>query len=218
MKYIFLLCTLLAYCEIYSQATNTVVLKSGAMYRGSILSADTGRVVLLGYDFNTYVFDTAEIAKFTHTPKPRFPNERIQSGIMNDVSLALTYQRYISGVRLNYTLDRVFAYRHAIGAEISLYLNDEFLPTIGLRYRYEMLKRPSTPFVYVCAGNYTNILYSRGLGYRVNLGLGFQWGAQKQRRNYVIVDWAITALQYKEVDGLYLRKERMLSIGFGRRF
>lgn len=223
MKYIlFSICFSVFYLT-QAQKQNTLVLKNGNSYKGVIISKDSNRITLLGRDLNTYVFDTAEIAVYAAFKKDRLPPVRMKSGYMHDIAVALhsgLYRNNVqpAGLNFHYTFDYIFDYRHAIGLESIVYINFDFVPSIGLKYRYDFMPKASTPFFLIRAGNYADPFWSAGVGSRYSAGIGYQWGHAEYKRSYFIIDFGLTNGRYYGRDNQkFTETIKVLTIGFGLR-
>ncbi len=208
--------------SVTAQKQRSLLLKNGNAYYGVIVSRDSGKIKLMGHDLNTYVFDTSEVLSFVPLNSVRFPSQRIRSGFAHDVSFGISLVEYRGrvfpyGLIATYSLERTFMYRHSLGLDFSLFINADFAPTLGLKYRFELLPRASTPFVSVGFGNYADPFWSAGWGSRYNGRIGYQWGGPARQRKYLFADFTRTNGLYYGVSSEVTYSSDLITLGFGYR-
>lgn len=220
MKLSVLIFTLMFCSYLSGQGTKLVELKNGNKYVGTVVRNDSNKLVLMGRDYNTYVFDTADVLKISENVRRRLPSVQSRSGVFNEASIQLVsmYYKgfYVEGTVLNYSLGKYFNYKHSVSADVKIYIHFGFLPTIGATYKYQLFKNPSSPFVYASIGNYYEPGWSQSVGSRYGGGLGYQFGLRGSKRFVLKADYTRATTKYYNLEGdIEPFTDVMLNFGFG---
>lgn len=206
-----------------AQKAHVLKLKNGSKYVGAMVRQDSNKVVFMGKDLNTYVFDTSEIQEYSKQSIERIPSLPMQFGYFSEASMQLlsmyNNRLHIQGIALNYSFGQVIKYRHSVSLDFNLYIHFGVLPTIGTTYRYQFSTKPNSPFVYANIGNYYEPGWSQSIGTRIGGGFGYQFGLSGMKRFVLKADFTRAAAKYYTSNA---KKEifvdKLINVGFGWRF
>ncbi|HOO99964.1 MAG TPA: hypothetical protein PLV06_00815 [Bacteroidales bacterium] len=179
-----LFCTLL-----YSQGSDTLYLKNGSVAAGKLQHLRKGGYQIKTNEGMTFVFAEEDILRFTVVGNPAKTEEKIYdlSGI-DGLGFVITSSLLLGSSEDNFPIfgtqnlimTYAFSPEHVAGLGTGIELLDRFHIPVFLEYRYGILKRNVSPFLYLRGGKLFTLKESGSDevyhgGWTIGGGTGYRW-------------------------------------------